>query len=85
MTLVQSRYEQEGAEIMAMIIQAFGPSPSRQGCRCRRYRSPVGQARNAPAGVQIVAGRFMDERCLAAARVMEGKIGPIAPIDPVTG
>ena len=78
-------HDQEGAEIMATIMQAFSPLSSTAGLSLPSISVPAGRARNVPAGVQIVAGRFMDERCLAAARVMEGKIGPIAPIDPVTG
>ncbi|WP_423066948.1 amidase [Devosia sp. CN2-171] len=78
-------HDQEGAEIMAMIMKAFSPLSSTAGLSLPAVSVPVGQARNVPAGVQIVAGRFMDERCLAAARVMEENIGPIAPIDPVRG
>ena len=77
------RHDQEGPETMATIMQAFSALSSTAGLALPSISVPAGRVRNAPAGVQITAARFMDERCLAAARVMEGKIGPIRPIDPV--
>ena len=77
------RHDQEGPETMAAIMRAFSALSSTAGLALPSISVPAGTARNVPAGVQIIAARFMDERCLAAARVMEGKIGPIRPIDPV--
>jgi amidase len=76
-------HDQEGAATMAMIMKAFSALSSTAGLSLPSISAPVGTAGNAPAGVQIVAARFMDERCLAAARIMEEKIGPVTPIDPV--
>jgi len=77
------QHDQEGPETMAAIMRAFSVLSSTAGLALPSISVPAGMARNVPAGVQITAARFMDERCLAAARVMEGKIGPIRPIDPV--
>jgi amidase len=77
------RHDQEGPETMAAIMQAFSALSSTAGLALPSISVPAGTARTAPAGVQIIAARFMDERCLAAARVMDAKIGPLAPIDPV--
>lgn len=78
------RHDQEGKETLAAIMRAFSPLSATAGLALPAISVPAGTARNAPAGVQIIAARFMDERCLAAARVMEAEIGPITPIDPVT-
>lgn len=77
------RHDQEGPETMAAIMQAFSALSSTAGLALPSISVPAGTTRTAPAGVQIIAARFMDERCLAAARVMDAKIGPVAPIDPV--
>jgi amidase len=76
-------HDQEGPGTMAGIMRAFSTLSSTAGLALPAISVPAGMARNAPAGVQIIAARFMDERCLAAARVMESQIGPIAPIDPI--
>jgi amidase len=77
------RHDQEGPETMAAIMRAFSALSSTAGLALPSISVPAGIAQAAPAGVQIIAARFMDERCLAAARVMDAKIGPVAPIDPV--
>jgi amidase len=76
------RHDQEGPETMATIMRAFSALSSTAGLALPSVSVPAGMVGSAPAGVQILAARFMDERCLAAARVMEGKIGPIGPINP---
>lgn len=76
------RHDQEGRATMATIMRAFSALSATAGLALPAISVPAGNARNTPAGVQIIAARFMDERCLAAARVMEEQIGPILPIDP---
>lgn len=78
-------HDQEGPATMATIMKAFTALSSTAGLSLPSISVPAGKAQGAPAGVQIVAARFMDERCLAAARIMEQAIGPVAPIDPVGG
>jgi len=73
-----------GREALAVIAKAFNPLSSIAGLALPAISAPAGSAAGAPAGVQIVAGRFMEERCLAAAAVMEERIGKLLPIDPRT-
>jgi amidase len=44
---------------------------------------PTGLADGVPIGVQLVAGRFQEGLCLAAAAVIESNLAPQTPIDPV--
>jgi amidase len=71
-----------GREALAAICQAFTPLSSIAGLSLPAISVPAGSAAGAPAGVQIVSGRFMEERCLAAAAAMEQRIGNVLPIDP---
>lgn len=43
---------------------------------------PVGVRDGLPQGVQIVGQAFREDRCLAAAAVVEQRVGPLAPVDP---
>lgn len=71
-----------GRDALAVICRAFTPLSSIAGLALPAISVPAGSASGAPAGVQIVSGRFMEERCLAAAAVMEERIGKLLPIDP---
>jgi len=71
-----------GREALAVISKAFSPLSSIAGLALPAISVPAGSAAGAPAGVQIVSGRFMEERCLAAAAVLEERIGKLRPIDP---
>lgn len=46
---------------------------------------PCGVDEGQPRGVQIYADRWREDLCLDAARVVEDAMGPVCPIDPVTG
>jgi amidase len=46
---------------------------------------PAGMADGLPVGVQVMGARYTDLRCLAVAEAIEQRLGPITPIDPVTG
>lgn len=72
-----------GREALAAILTAYIPMSATAGLSLPSISVPAGTAAGAPAGVQLVAGRFMDERCLAAAEALEHGIGPTRPIDPV--
>ena len=76
-------HDQQGAEVLANILRAFTPLSSTAGLALPAVAVPAGTAGGAPAGVQLVAGRFRDERCLAAAAILEERIGKVRPIDPV--
>ncbi|MCC6765940.1 MAG: hypothetical protein IT293_14880 [Deltaproteobacteria bacterium] len=44
---------------------------------------PVGVAEGLPQAVQLIATRYRDDRCLAAAALVERATAPILPIDPL--
>lgn len=69
-------------ETMGQIIRAYRPLPLVAGLGVPGLTVPAGQVEGLPVGVQIIARWFGDERCLAAAEVMEGRIGPLWPVDP---
>jgi amidase len=46
---------------------------------------PAGMADGLPVGVQVMGSKYTDLRCLAVAGIIEQRLGPITPIDPVTG
>jgi amidase len=76
-------HDLKGKETLAEIAKALSPLSSVAGLALPAISAPVGLAAGAPAGVQIVCGRFMEERCLAVAAVLEERIGRLRPIDPV--
>ena len=43
---------------------------------------PMGVHAGLPIGVQVVAGKFREDLCLAAGSVIEAREGQITPIDP---
>ena len=43
---------------------------------------PTGVTPHGPVGVQIVAGRFREDLCLAAGEVVEARASILTPIDP---
>jgi amidase len=43
---------------------------------------PTGTAGGVPAGVQVIAGRFREDICLAVAAVIEARAATLTPIDP---
>lgn len=73
----------KGAEALADVARALSPLSSVAGLALPAISAPVGFAAGAPAGVQIVCGRFMEDRCLAVAAALEERIGRLRPIDPV--
>jgi amidase len=44
---------------------------------------PMGLREGLPTGVQLVANRFAEDLCLAAAQVLEHQAGPVGAVDPV--
>ena len=57
-----------GREALAVISRAFSPSSAIAGLALPAISVRAGSAAGAPAGVQIVSGRFMEERCLTCGR-----------------
>jgi amidase len=75
-------YDLRGKEAVGELIRAYGALSSTAGLALPAVSVPAGMVRGAPAGVQILAGRFQDDRCLAVAGVLEARIGPTPAIDP---
>ncbi|WP_042336996.1 amidase [Paraburkholderia ferrariae] len=71
-----------GPDVTKEIMQAYRPLTSVAGLALPGLSVPAGFAAGAPAGVQLIAGRFQEERCLSAAAIMEQRIGPTLPVDP---
>ena len=46
---------------------------------------PAGMAEGLPVGVQVMGGKYTELRCLGVAEAIENRLGPLTPIDPVTG
>jgi amidase len=46
---------------------------------------PAGLADGLPVGVQVMGNKYTELRCLAVAEAIEQRLGPLTPIDPVTG
>jgi amidase len=46
---------------------------------------PAGMADGLPVGVQVMGGKYTELVCLAVAEAIERRLGPLTPIDPVTG
>ncbi len=44
---------------------------------------PAGLADGLPVGVQVMGGKYTELRCLAIAELIERRLGPLTPIDPV--
>lgn len=74
-----------GPDALANILQAYRPLTSVAGLALPGLSVPAEFAAGTPAGVQLVAGRFQEQRCLAAAAAMEMRIGAIVPRDPAVG
>lgn len=69
-------------DTMAEIIRSFRPLPAMAALGLPAISVPVGMVDGLPAGVQIVARWFEDERCLTAAEILEQRIGPTQAITP---
>ena len=46
---------------------------------------PAGMTEGLPVGVQVMGGKYTELRCLGVAEAIERRLGPLTPIDPVTG
>lgn len=77
-------HDLQSRDTMGEIIKAYRPLPVVAGLGLPAISVPAGFVGGLPVGVQIIGRWFDDERCLAAAEVMETRIGPTLPIDPKT-
>ncbi|MDP3519421.1 MAG: amidase family protein [Hydrogenophaga sp.] len=74
--------DQHGDEAMGHILQAQSPLLSVAVLGLPGLAVPMGLHDGKPSGVQLVADRFREDLCLAAAEVLENEVGAVAVIDP---
>lgn len=67
----------------ARIIAAQGPMMAVSALGLPGLSVPIGMHDGMPLGVQIVAGRYREDLCLAAAEAIEAGSPRLCPIDPV--
>ena len=67
--------DQQGDEAMARLLRAQGPLISTAILGLPGLSVPVGLSGGAPVGVQLVAGRFREDLCLAAGEAIEARAG----------
>lgn len=75
--------DQRGAEAMRAMLDAQSPLLATAILGLPGLSVPMGLRSGLPTGVQLVAGRFREDRCLAAAAVLEAQAGAVAAVDPV--
>lgn len=74
--------DQHGPEAMAGILQAQSPLLSVAMLGLPGLAVPMGLRQGQPTGIQLVADRFREDLCLAAAEVLEREVGAVGVIDP---
>lgn len=77
--------DQHGPDAMRELLDAQSPLLAIAILGLPGLAVPMGLRDGLPTGVQLVAARFREDRCLAAAQVLQACSGPVAPMDPVTG
>jgi amidase len=75
-------YDQQGDEAVARMLTSHHPMLAISMLGLPGLAIPTGQADGVPVGVQLVASRFREEICLAAAEVIEARYPAATPIDP---
>jgi amidase len=65
--------DQQGDEAMERLLRAQSPLVSTAILGLPGLSVPVGMADGVPMGVQLVAGRFREDRCLAAGEAIEAR------------
>jgi amidase len=79
---VPQDYDQEGDAAVARMLTAHHPMLAISMLGLPGLAVPTGQADGIPVGVQLVAARFREDVCLAAAEVIEARCPATTPIDP---
>jgi amidase len=75
-------HDVKGLDVMHEVLRAYAPLSAVAGAGLPAISVPLGLAARAPAGVQVVAGAFGEERCLQAAAALERRLGPTRPMPP---
>ncbi|MGE5158408.1 MAG: amidase family protein [Gemmatimonas sp.] len=76
-------YDQQGDAAVARMLTSYHPMLAISMLGLPGLAVPTGQVDGAPIGVQLVASRFREDICFAAAEVIEARHPPATPIDPV--
>jgi len=74
--------DQEGEDVARGVIHAQRSLLAIPALGFPALTVPTGIAGGSPVGVQVVAGRFREDVCLAAAEVIEARASAFTPIDP---
>lgn len=74
--------DQQGDEAMAGLLRAQHPLLAVSVLGLPALAVPTGLIDGVPIGVQLVAGRFREEKVLALGEVLEKALAPQTPIDP---
>src|SRR5829696_5570599 len=74
-------YDQRGDGAVARMVAAHHPMLAVSTLGLPGIAVPTGIVDGVPTGVQLVAGRFQEETCLAAGEVIEARCPIQAPLD----
>lgn len=75
-------YDQQGDAAVARMLTSHHPMLAISMLGLPGLAAPTGHVDGVPVGVQLVADRFREDICLAAAEVIEARYPPATPIDP---
>jgi amidase len=76
-------FDQRGDKAVAEMLDAHQPMLAVSTLGLPGLAAPTGLVDGVPVGVQLVAGRFQEELCLAAGEAIERNVPALSPIDPV--
>lgn len=74
--------DQEGEDVVNALLDAQRPLLAIPALGFPSLSVPTGLTGGGPVGVQVIAGRFREDVCLAAGEVIEARAGRFTPIDP---
>ncbi|MCP1971689.1 amidase [Bradyrhizobium elkanii] len=74
--------DQEDANVVRALLDAQRPLLAVPALGFPSVVVPTGTAGGAPVGVQVIAGRFREDVCLAVAELIEARASRLTPIDP---
>ncbi len=75
-------YDQQGDAAVARMLTAHHPMLAISMLGLPGLAVPTGEDGDTPLGVQLVAARFREDSCLAAAEVIEARAPAVTPIEP---
>jgi amidase len=74
--------DQEGDEVVRALLDAQRPLLAIPVLGFPSVVVPTGLVGDTPVGVQVIAGRFREDICFAAAEIIEARAPRLTPIDP---